>query len=108
MVAVVDSHGVTSGAWAVAAKEAYMIYLRTPYTTSGVSSDLMWRMLDFVSYVLPLLNQLVDRSGGLAFMVEMERSGGMSPCGDARWCCFLSCPAPEHRVLNNLLLVQIW
>jgi hypothetical protein len=43
-----------------------MIYLGGPFTVRGVPSDFVWRLLDFVTYVLALLVQLVERPGVLS------------------------------------------
>jgi hypothetical protein len=53
-------HAVTES-WELAAKEASLIYKKGPYTTTGVSTDFMWRTLDYVVYVLTLLMRLVEK-----------------------------------------------
>jgi hypothetical protein len=59
----VFSFGIAAERWATAAKAAEMIYLSSHYTVRGVPADFVWRLLDFVTYVLPLLVQLVEKPG---------------------------------------------
>jgi hypothetical protein len=56
--------------WDAATKEALMNYQRGHYTVRGVPTDFVWRLLDYVTYVLPLLVQLVEIPGVLPRCVE--------------------------------------
>jgi hypothetical protein len=47
-----------------------MNYQRGHYTVRGVPTDFVWRLLDYVTYVLPLLVQLVEIPGVLPRCVE--------------------------------------
>jgi hypothetical protein len=42
-----------------------MIQRRGTYTATGVAMDFIWRLLDHITYVLPLLIQLVEIPGVL-------------------------------------------
>jgi hypothetical protein len=58
--------------WATAAKAAEMIYLSSHFTVRGVPADFVWRLLEFVAYVLPLLVQLIEKPGLLSIMHAMQ------------------------------------
>jgi hypothetical protein len=50
-----------------------MIYLGGPFTVRGVPSDFVWRLLEFVTYVLALLVQLVESPGVLSDTFAVHR-----------------------------------
>jgi hypothetical protein len=64
-------HDDSTERWSTAAREALMIYQRGPLKVRGVPSDFVWRLLEYLTYVLPLLIRITDTSG----MISMHLAG---------------------------------
>jgi hypothetical protein len=92
-----------AGDWAVAAREGYMIYMRGPYAGSGVASDFMWRLLDYVIFATSTLIQLVQ-TPGLCPMVFTQKVG-VTQCASLKppqWLSVqeLDCPGCVYGTLD--------